>query len=58
MSKTKRPPHDYNADLRIEPYADENTTGEELYARFQRAVRATVRGGAPRREITKPKPAK
>ena len=49
-TKTKAPPKDYDADLRIKPYVTEETTDKEVEERFRRAVRGTVSGGAPRRE--------
>ncbi len=45
----KRPPRDYHEDMRIKPYATEETTGEELYERFRRGVKALFPNDPPPR---------
>ena len=55
MSKTKRPLHDYDADLRVHPLPDENMTNDELLERFERGVKSLSRGDPPRREAPQPK---
>ena len=52
MSKTKRPPHDYDADLRVHPLPDENMTNDELLERFERGVKSLFRGDPPRRSAS------
>ncbi len=48
--KPKRPPRDYDEDLRVKPYATEDMTKKEQWERFERGVTRVLSGGAPRRE--------
>ena len=53
MAKTaKRPPNDYDADLRIRPLPGENMTAEEL---FERGVKSLFHDDPPPREAPQPK---
>ena len=50
MPKSKAPPKDYDADMRIEPYPAEDMTKKEQWERFERGVTRVLSGGARRRE--------
>ena len=52
MPKSKRPPRDYDAGMRIEPYVTDVMTDEQVKERFSRAVRSFFRNDPPRREPT------
>ena len=48
MSKTKRPPRDYNADLRPDP-PPENATEKELHERADRFFKGMLSGAGVKR---------
>ena len=56
MPKPKRPPRDYDADLRFAP-APENATREELFDRAHLLVKAVASGAGQREKKTKSKSA-
>ena len=54
MSKPKRrPARDYHEDLRVKPYATEDTPAEAVEERFKRAVRSFFRHDPPPHKSSK-----
>ena len=56
MPKPKRPPHDYDADLRFKPYPREDSTSKELAARGHAFVKAVLNGAGAKRKPAPSKP--